>query len=209
MPARGPPACLRRYTLNVWDVGGQKTLRPYWRNYFEATDGLVWVVDSTDRRRLADCAEVTPGPQQRCRSVRAPAREVHAAGAAGRSHLFRHATVHMRCMGKQRIGSAERRGPPPRSPCHVQELGRLLQEERLAGATLLIMANKQDVPGALGKDAVREVRARWRGAAAAAACPAAGCSGAVCRGQHSAALHAPPSAARLMSGAHRNRREAS
>ena len=50
------PCC--SYQLNVWDVGGQKTLRPYWRNYFEQTDGLVWVVDSTDRRRLADCAEV-------------------------------------------------------------------------------------------------------------------------------------------------------
>lgn len=48
----------RSYQLNVWDVGGQRSLRPYWRNYFEATDGLVWVVDSTDRRRLADCAEV-------------------------------------------------------------------------------------------------------------------------------------------------------
>lgn len=32
------------YKLNIWDVGGQKTLRSYWRNYFEATDGLVWVV---------------------------------------------------------------------------------------------------------------------------------------------------------------------
>ncbi|EFN54547.1 hypothetical protein CHLNCDRAFT_24653 [Chlorella variabilis] len=81
------------YQLNVWDVGGQKTLRPYWRNYFEQTDGLVWVVDSTDRRRLADCAE---------------------------------------------------------------ELGKLLLEERLAGATLLIMANKQDVPGALSAEAIRE-----------------------------------------------------
>eukprot|EP00960_Hanusia_phi_P055073 762861-Hanusia_phi.AAC.2 len=47
----------RRYKLNVWDVGGQKTLRSYWRNYFEATDGLVWVVDSADTRRLNDCAE--------------------------------------------------------------------------------------------------------------------------------------------------------
>ena len=24
----------------------------YWRNYFEATDGLIWVVDSADTRRL-------------------------------------------------------------------------------------------------------------------------------------------------------------
>ncbi len=29
------------YKLNIWDVGGQKTLRSYWRNYFEETDGLV------------------------------------------------------------------------------------------------------------------------------------------------------------------------
>lgn len=57
-PAPLSPACLCSYQLNVWDVGGQRSLRPYWRNYFEATDGLVWVVDATDRRRLADCAEV-------------------------------------------------------------------------------------------------------------------------------------------------------
>jgi hypothetical protein len=37
------------------DVGGQRTLRPYWRNYFEQTDGLVWVVDSSDRMRTQDC----------------------------------------------------------------------------------------------------------------------------------------------------------
>ena len=24
------------YNLNVWDVGGQATIRSYWRNYFEA-----------------------------------------------------------------------------------------------------------------------------------------------------------------------------
>jgi ADP-ribosylation factor-like protein 2 len=41
---------------DVGDVGGQKTLRAYWKNYFEQTDGVVWVVDSTDRERLRDCA---------------------------------------------------------------------------------------------------------------------------------------------------------
>ena len=49
--------------------------------------------------------------------------------------------------------------PPPPPGCLPQELGLLLQEERLAGATLLILANKQDVPGALGADAIREARA--------------------------------------------------
>lgn len=44
-----------RFKLNIWDVGGQKSLRSYWRNYFESTDGLIWVVDSADRQRMKDC----------------------------------------------------------------------------------------------------------------------------------------------------------
>ena len=75
-------------------MGGQKTLRSYWRNYFEQTDGFVWVVDSADSRRLQDCAE---------------------------------------------------------------ELHKLLLEERLAGATLLIFANKQDVVGSLGAAEIEKV----------------------------------------------------
>ena len=43
--------------LILGDVGGQRTLRPYWRNYFEQTDALVWVVDSSDRLRMQDCRE--------------------------------------------------------------------------------------------------------------------------------------------------------
>lgn len=45
-----------RYKLNIWDVGGQKTIRSYWRNYFEKTDALIWVVDATDQLRIDDCA---------------------------------------------------------------------------------------------------------------------------------------------------------
>lgn len=84
----------RGYTLNFWDVGGQKSLRSYWRNYFESTDGLVWVVDSADKMRLDNCKA---------------------------------------------------------------ELHNLLQEERLAGATLLVLANKQDVPGALSSKDIKDV----------------------------------------------------
>ncbi|SAM01652.1 hypothetical protein [Absidia glauca] len=81
------------YKLNIWDVGGQKSIRSYWRNYFEQTDALVWVVDSADRLRLDDCR---------------------------------------------------------------QELAVLLQEERLAGATLLVFANKQDIPGALSDKEIQQ-----------------------------------------------------
>ncbi|KAL6870093.1 ADP-ribosylation factor-like protein 2 [Amphichorda felina] len=49
------------YKLNIWDVGGQKTLRSYWRNYFEKTDALIWVVDATDRLRVEDCRDELKG----------------------------------------------------------------------------------------------------------------------------------------------------
>jgi len=42
------------FKLNVWDIGGQKTIRPYWSNYFESSDCLVYVIDSSDRRRLQE-----------------------------------------------------------------------------------------------------------------------------------------------------------
>eukprot|EP00981_Chlorochromonas_danica_P002697 scaffold537_cov180-Ochromonas_danica.AAC.2 len=74
------------YLLNLWDVGGQKSIRAYWRNYFEETDGVIWVVDSVDRFRLEEC--------------RAQLRDI-------------------------------------------------LRQEKLAGSSLLILANKQDLGGAL------------------------------------------------------------
>ncbi|KAG5519629.1 hypothetical protein PMAC_001784 [Pneumocystis sp. 'macacae'] len=42
------------FKLNIWDVGGQRVLRGYWRNYFEYTDAIVWTVDLTDRVRLKE-----------------------------------------------------------------------------------------------------------------------------------------------------------
>ena len=81
------------FKLNMWDVGGQTTIRSYWRNYFEQTEGLIWVVDSGDKLRLQDCKN---------------------------------------------------------------ELQSLLQQEKLAGATLFIFCNKQDVAGALSPKEIRE-----------------------------------------------------
>lgn len=54
------------YSVNIWDVGGQKTLRSYWRNYFEQTDGLVWVVDSADKVRLTHSTLVAIGAHTLC-----------------------------------------------------------------------------------------------------------------------------------------------
>lgn len=42
------------FKLNVWDIGGQRKIRPYWRNYFENTDILIYVIDSADRKRFEE-----------------------------------------------------------------------------------------------------------------------------------------------------------
>ncbi|XP_062034230.1 ADP-ribosylation factor-like protein 14 [Lepus europaeus] len=39
-------------SLTVWDVGGQEKMRTVWSYYCENTDGLVYVVDSSDKQRL-------------------------------------------------------------------------------------------------------------------------------------------------------------
>ena len=57
------------YNLNIWDVGGQRSLRSYWKNYFESTDGLIWVVDSADTKRLDDCKKELQGLLQEERLV--------------------------------------------------------------------------------------------------------------------------------------------
>ena len=41
----------------MWDIGGQREIRPYWKNYYEHTDGLVYVVDSADDMRIKECTE--------------------------------------------------------------------------------------------------------------------------------------------------------
>ena len=38
--------------LQVWDLGGQTGLRPYWRCYYQDTNAVVFVIDSADRERL-------------------------------------------------------------------------------------------------------------------------------------------------------------
>lgn len=43
--------------FTVWDVGGQYKIRPLWRHYFQNTHGLIFVVDSNDRERVAEAEE--------------------------------------------------------------------------------------------------------------------------------------------------------
>jgi ADP-ribosylation factor-like protein 1 len=40
--------------IQVWDLGGQTSIRPYWRCYYPNTHGIVYVVDCTDKERFPD-----------------------------------------------------------------------------------------------------------------------------------------------------------
>lgn len=42
------------FTLTFWDVGGQKKMREFWSNFLEDAGGLLYVVDSSDKRRLEE-----------------------------------------------------------------------------------------------------------------------------------------------------------
>ncbi|KAH8239309.1 hypothetical protein KR200_010519, partial [Drosophila serrata] len=72
--------------FQVWDLGGQTSIRPYWRCYYSNTDAIIYVVDSADR---------------------------------------------------DRIGISK------------DELLYMLREEELAGAILVVLANKQDMDGCM------------------------------------------------------------
>ena len=78
----------------MWDLGGQSEFRPYWKCYYEKTNAIVFVIDSTDKERL-DIAK--------------------------------------------------------------QELFLLIKEEELQGVPIAILANKQDIEGALSDIEISEM----------------------------------------------------
>ncbi|XP_070566757.1 ADP-ribosylation factor 3-like [Ptychodera flava] len=43
--------------FTVWDVGGQEKIRALWRHYYTGSDGLIFVVDSSDKLRLCEAKE--------------------------------------------------------------------------------------------------------------------------------------------------------
>lgn len=39
-------------TFMAWDIGGQDSIRKLWHHYYPGTDGIVFIVDSADKRRF-------------------------------------------------------------------------------------------------------------------------------------------------------------
>merc|ERR1712078_474775 len=43
--------------FTVWDIGGQEKIRKLWRYYYQGTQGLIFVIDSSDRDRIEDARD--------------------------------------------------------------------------------------------------------------------------------------------------------
>ena len=50
------------FKLNVWDIGGQKHIRPYWKNYYANTDAIVRGRPPPLALRIPDAALHPPAP---------------------------------------------------------------------------------------------------------------------------------------------------
>merc|ERR1711934_114138 len=72
--------------FTVWDIGGQDKIRKLWRHYYQGTNGLIYVIDSSDCNRIEDAQE---------------------------------------------------------------EMGKMMKEEELHDAALLVFTNKQDLPNSM------------------------------------------------------------
>ena len=42
----------KKINFTMWDIGGQDNIRLLWRHYYQNSQGLIFVVDSTDKERL-------------------------------------------------------------------------------------------------------------------------------------------------------------
>lgn len=50
---------INKTSFTVWDIGGQTKIRAMWHQFYANTNGLVFVVDSSDRERISEaCNEL-------------------------------------------------------------------------------------------------------------------------------------------------------
>ncbi|KAH3768114.1 ADPribosylation factor subfamily protein [Pelomyxa schiedti] len=47
----------KNISITVWDVGGEDKIRPLWRHYYQVTNALIFVADSSDLERMPDARE--------------------------------------------------------------------------------------------------------------------------------------------------------
>lgn len=125
------------YLLNLWDVGGQKSIRAYWRNYFEET--VIFL------------RSPTPTPIQ----MNNHAYMLRATERSGDGKLSLLTRIFCCLLQDGVIWVVDSVDRFRLEECRAQ-LRDILRQEKLAGSSLLIFANKQDLGGALSLEAISE-----------------------------------------------------
>ena len=96
--------------FQVWDLGGQTSIRPYWRCYYPNTQAIIYVVDSSDTERISISAKRVPQHPGRRRAQRCSHLGVcQQAGPTTKKQLFIFLTEVATCLGLCRFYS----GHPP------------------------------------------------------------------------------------------------
>ncbi|ESP03971.1 hypothetical protein LOTGIDRAFT_203405 [Lottia gigantea] len=45
---------LKGVSFTIWDIGGKDNMRPLWKSYLRSADGIIFVVDSSDKERMEE-----------------------------------------------------------------------------------------------------------------------------------------------------------
>ena len=45
---------VKNVKIKVWDLSGQERMRSVWRHYYESINGVIFVVDSSDKDRIPE-----------------------------------------------------------------------------------------------------------------------------------------------------------
>ncbi|KAK6171412.1 ADP-ribosylation factor-like protein 4C [Patella vulgata] len=41
-------------SFTIWDIGGKDNMRPLWKSYLRSADGIIFVIDSSDKERMEE-----------------------------------------------------------------------------------------------------------------------------------------------------------
>lgn len=129
---------------DIWDLGGQPKIRHLWKHYYDRIWVIIFVVDSTDGARLDNKGGDNGSVQQSSMELI-------------NGLLFSLNRENSESVLGDDVTDISGGYPSYQHPTAKEELHRLMKEDELRNAVLLIFANKQDLPNAMS---INEITAR-------------------------------------------------
>eukprot|EP01084_Bolivina_argentea_P050008 91954_1 len=132
-------------SFTLWDVGGAQKIKNLWRHYYQNTQFIIFVVDSTDSQRLGYYNLMNKNDQKW--SMRLLVDGYIRECVNGNIDKVEIA-INTICLDYCNDCLIETRA--------VEDLHTMLREDELRDAILLVYANKQDLSGALSIDEITD-----------------------------------------------------